>query len=55
MFSKLTRINLITRLPPAAQPYARLMRLDKPIGTWLLLLPCWWSLALAAPKFPDQA
>jgi 4-hydroxybenzoate polyprenyltransferase len=43
----------IGRLPPVAQPYARLMRLDKPIGTWLLLLPCWWSLALAAPKFPD--
>ncbi len=40
-------------IPPALQPYARLMRLDKPIGTWLLLLPCWWSLALAAPKFPD--
>lgn len=30
-------------LPPAARPYAALMRLDKPIGTWLLLWPClWW-------------
>ena len=34
-------------LPAAARPYARLMRLDRPIGTWLLLFPCWWSLALA--------
>ena len=41
------------KLPPFFQPYARLMRLDKPIGTWLLLLPCWWSIALAAPKLPD--
>jgi 4-hydroxybenzoate polyprenyltransferase len=35
-------------LPPAARPYARLMRLDRPIGWWLLLLPCWWSSALAS-------
>jgi len=34
-------------LPAAARPYARLMRLDRPIGTWLLLFPCWWGLALA--------
>jgi 4-hydroxybenzoate polyprenyltransferase len=34
-------------LPGPARPYARLMRLDRPIGTWLLLFPCWWSLALA--------
>lgn len=34
-------------LPRAARPYARLARLDRPIGTWLLLFPCWWSLALA--------
>jgi 4-hydroxybenzoate polyprenyltransferase len=37
----------IRRLPTQIQPYARLMRLDRPIGTWLLLLPCWWGLALA--------
>ena len=35
-------------LPPAALPYAQLMRLDRPIGWWLLLLPCWWGLGLAA-------
>lgn len=31
-----------------AQPYAYLMRLDRPIGTWLLLLPGWWAIVLAA-------
>lgn len=35
-------------LPPPARPFARLMRLDRPIGWWLLLLPCFWSSALAA-------
>jgi len=40
-------------LPAAIRPYARLARLDRPIGTWLLLLPCWWGLALAAPGWPD--
>ncbi len=33
-------------LPAALRPYARLMRLDRPIGTWLLLFPCWWSTML---------
>ncbi|WP_227447192.1 4-hydroxybenzoate octaprenyltransferase [Cognatishimia sp. F0-27] len=36
-----------TRAPAWARPYARLSRLDRPIGTWLLLLPCWWGLLLA--------
>jgi len=40
-------------LPPAARPFARLARLDRPIGSWLLLLPCWWGVALASPRFPD--
>ncbi len=42
-------------LPAALRPYARLARLDRPIGTWLLLFPCWWSIALAAPRgaWPD--
>ena len=35
-------------LPPWARPYGRLARWDRPIGIWLLLFPCWWSLALAA-------
>ena len=33
--------------PPAFRPYLRLSRADRPIGTWLLLIPCWWGLALA--------
>jgi 4-hydroxybenzoate polyprenyltransferase len=37
-----------TRAPPWSRPYLRLSRLDRPIGSWLLLLPCWWSAALAA-------
>ncbi len=37
---------LLQGLPGFVRPYARLARLDRPIGTWLLLLPCWWGLAL---------
>lgn len=37
-----------TIAPPAWRPYLRLARADRPIGSWLLLLPCWWSAALAA-------
>ncbi len=40
--------NWADRLAPMAwRPYLRLARVDRPIGTWLLLFPCWWSLALA--------
>ncbi|WP_284164625.1 4-hydroxybenzoate octaprenyltransferase [Frigidibacter sp. SD6-1] len=34
--------------PEVSRPYLRLSRADRPIGTWLLLLPCWWGVALAA-------
>ncbi|GAB5373993.1 MAG: 4-hydroxybenzoate octaprenyltransferase [Acuticoccus sp.] len=37
-----------TLLPAAARPYARLARWDRPIGWWLLMWPCWWSVALAS-------
>ena len=37
-----------TLAPTWLRPYLRLARLDRPIGSWLLLLPCWWSAALAA-------
>jgi 4-hydroxybenzoate polyprenyltransferase len=37
-----------TIAPGWLRPYLRLARLDRPIGSWLLLLPCWWSAALAA-------
>lgn len=33
--------------PDTLRPYLRLARLDRPVGTWLLLFPCWWSVALA--------
>ncbi|MCC7048005.1 MAG: UbiA family prenyltransferase, partial [Alphaproteobacteria bacterium] len=39
--------------PACARPYLRLARLDRPIGTWLLLIPCWWGSALAGQGWPD--
>jgi 4-hydroxybenzoate polyprenyltransferase len=40
--------NWVDRYAPAAlRPYLKLARFDRPIGAWLLLFPCWWSLALA--------
>jgi 4-hydroxybenzoate polyprenyltransferase len=49
--------NWVDTLAPAAlKPYLRLARLDRPIGSWLLLMPCWWSLGLAgmrAGEFPN--
>jgi 4-hydroxybenzoate polyprenyltransferase len=40
--------NWVDGLAPSwLRPYLRLARFDRPIGSWLLLLPCWWSLALA--------
>ena len=41
--------NWVDGLAPAwLRPYLRLARLDRPIGSWLLLMPCWWSVGLAA-------
>lgn len=46
--------NWIDRhVPAGARPFFRLARLDRPIGTWLLLIPCWWGTALASPGWPD--
>ncbi len=49
--------NWVDGLAPAfARPYLRLARLDRPIGSWLLLMPCWWSVGLAgmhAGRFPS--
>lgn len=45
------RGNWVDRFaPPATRGYLRLSRADRPIGTWLLLLPCWWAVALAAAQ-----
>lgn len=43
----------VARLPEAARPYALLMRLDRPIGVWLLYLPALWAFALAAPTVTE--
>src|SRR5579871_4940160 len=47
------RDGWVASLPGGLRPYARLARLDRPIGTWLLLFPCWWGIALAAERWPD--
>ncbi|XP_023493573.1 4-hydroxybenzoate polyprenyltransferase, mitochondrial isoform X1 [Equus przewalskii] len=51
----LSAAAVVEAAPRPVQPYLRLMRLDKPIGTWLLYLPCTWSIGLAAEPgcFPD--
>jgi 4-hydroxybenzoate polyprenyltransferase len=41
------RRGFIGALPPRLRPFASLMRLDRPIGSWLLSWPCAWSGALA--------
>ena len=44
----------VDRLTPVPmRPYLRLARVDRPIGTWLLLIPCWWGTALASPSWPS--
>lgn len=47
--------RFVQGMPKQIQPYLRLMRVDKPIGTWLLFWPCGWSIALAAEagSLPD--
>ncbi|XP_033111358.1 4-hydroxybenzoate polyprenyltransferase, mitochondrial-like [Anneissia japonica] len=46
---------IVDAMPGRVQPYLRLIRFDKPIGTWLLYLPCAWSIAMAASpgSFPN--
>lgn len=46
------QLGWVVRLPPRLRDLALLARWDRPIGTWLLLLPCWWGQALA-PGPPD--
>ena len=41
--------------PSDARPYLRLMRADRPIGVWLLLWPCWWSILMAMPHGANEA
>ena len=44
------RRGLIGALPPHLRPFASLMRIDRPIGTWLLYWPCAWGVALAGVR-----
>ncbi|MEM1298352.1 MAG: 4-hydroxybenzoate octaprenyltransferase [Pseudomonadota bacterium] len=47
-----TRLNWVDRFcPPWSRPWLRLSRADRPIGTWLLLIPCWWTIALASIRY----
>eukprot|EP00978_Attheya_sp_CCMP212_P014582 scaffold37257_cov54-Attheya_sp.AAC.5 len=50
-----TTTSIVDRMPLSVQPYMHLARLDKPIGTMLLLWPCYWSTAIAADPghWPD--
>jgi 4-hydroxybenzoate polyprenyltransferase len=41
------------RLPSAWRPYTRLARLDRPVGIWLTLFPCWAALVQASHGFPE--
>ncbi|VDM46494.1 unnamed protein product [Toxocara canis] len=46
---KLSAAAIVELAPKRVQPYLKLMRVDKPAGTWLLYWPCTWSIALASP------
>ena len=51
-----TDANWVDRFAPnATRPYLRLSRADRPAGTWLLLIPCWWGLGLATASAPEGA
>ena len=51
--SDLSERGWIALIPRPLRPYFHLMRLDRPIGIWLVLLPGWWSIALASLAAPD--
>ncbi len=56
--SDIPRGGWVDRLAPrGARAYIRLARLDRPIGSWLLLFPCWWAIAMATqdPLTPEFA
>jgi len=49
-----TDLNWVDRFAPRrTRGFLRLSRADRPAGTWLLLLPCWWGIALAAAADPN--
>ena len=52
-FSDIPQGGLKARLPAKLAAYIELARFDRPIGTWLLLFPCLWSLALSVSAGPS--
>jgi len=52
-FTDIRARGWVARLPAAWVPYALLARLDRPIGSWLLVLPGFWAFALAAPGWAE--
>jgi len=52
-FTDIRREGWVARLPVGWRPYALLARLDRPIGSWLLVLPGYWAFALAAPSWAE--
>jgi len=55
MANKVQTANIVSGFVQQLRNYAKLMRLDKPIGIWLLLWPTLWGLWLAGEGTPDQA
>lgn len=53
-FTDINQTWLNRWVPDRLRPYALLMRLDRPVGVWLLLWPCWWSLLLASDALSVQ-
>lgn len=49
-FTDINKGKIIELFPKGVRPYLYLMRLDRPIGWWLLLLPAWWSIMLATEE-----
>ena len=48
------RSNWVDRFAPnSLKPWLRLVRADRPIGAWLLMWPCWWSVALSVRAEDD--
>lgn len=49
-----TKVSVFKNVQEKALPYIQLMRLHRPIGTWLLLWPCYWSLAFGMKKWTQM-
>lgn len=45
-------LDPVGRFAPVLRPYVRLARLDRPVGIWLTLFPCWAAMVQAAHGVP---